>query len=129
MRGIRGHAGKCFGCRDYWIDSMIIGFSLAVRHSSRKPDGFVRPNIHPFLSSRYGDATARLLLIFLIGITYAILAPLILPFSFLFFAVGSYVWTYQVCVGISSPLSSFPPAGTPKANCPELPLSLNCAHY
>ncbi|KNC75753.1 hypothetical protein SARC_11727, partial [Sphaeroforma arctica JP610] len=44
----------------------------------------------------YGDILSRTLLVFLIGATYAVLAPLILPFITLFFAASLFVWKYQL---------------------------------
>eukprot|EP01134_Creolimax_fragrantissima_P004391 CFRG4391T1 len=44
----------------------------------------------------YGDILPRTLLLFLIGATYAVVAPLILPFVTLFFAASVFVWKYQL---------------------------------
>ncbi|KNC86791.1 hypothetical protein SARC_01084 [Sphaeroforma arctica JP610] len=44
----------------------------------------------------YGDILSRTLVLFLIGASYAVLAPLILPFVTLFFAASLFVWKYQL---------------------------------
>jgi len=48
------------------------------------------------MSFAYGSAYPMYLLVFIIGITYSVMTPLILPFTLAFFVIGLFVTRYQL---------------------------------
>eukprot|EP01025_Chloroclados_australasicus_P060634 TRINITY_DN7799_c1_g4_i1.p1 TRINITY_DN7799_c1_g4~~TRINITY_DN7799_c1_g4_i1.p1 ORF type:complete len:584 (+),score=30.17 TRINITY_DN7799_c1_g4_i1:939-2690(+) len=47
-------------------------------------------------SVRYGYEFGIMMLIFIIGMAYAVVSPLILPFTFMYFTISWFVWRYQI---------------------------------